>query len=112
MSGTVGYASGRVDSSHACANLGNPVFSCMIKPGTPSTSSVSLGRHQNLLYKTTSSEYGVISPTFETAPCTYHPMSQKFSQHLGNCGMYRNSSFNTSLDRSNVYDCPNLQNTL
>ncbi|KAL7879211.1 hypothetical protein AOLI_G00101850 [Acnodon oligacanthus] len=41
-----------------------------------------------------------------------HVSTQAFSQHLGQCGMSRDSSFNTSLDHSRVYDCPNLQNTI
>lgn len=37
---------------------------------------------------------------------------QRFTEDLGNCGMLRDNAFNTSLDRSRVYDCPNLQNTI
>ncbi|XP_066541143.1 piercer of microtubule wall 2 protein isoform X2 [Hoplias malabaricus] len=99
------------ESSHAqCSNPGNPVFSCMkrVEP----TSISPWVKPQSLLYRTTASEYGLHPPSFESSPCSYIPMSQAFSQHLGMCGMYRNHSLNTSVDRSRVYDCPNLQNTI
>lgn len=87
-----------------CANPGNPVFSCVIKPG-PHTSSEdpAPARSQDLLYKTTSSDYGARSPSFESSPCSYHPISQSFSQHLGLCGMFQDNTFNTSLDHRYVY---------
>ncbi|XP_072551780.1 piercer of microtubule wall 2 protein-like [Salminus brasiliensis] len=93
-----------------CANPGNPVFSCIIRPKTTSISP--WVKPQSPLYRTTASEYGLRAPSFESSPCSYHPVSQAFSQHLGQSGMYRDNSFNTSLDRSRVYDCPNLQNTI
>ncbi|KAL6479528.1 hypothetical protein MHYP_G00129610 [Metynnis hypsauchen] len=93
-----------------CANPGNPVFSCMMRPEATSLSP--WVKPQSLLYRTTASEYGLRAPSFESSPCSYHPLSQAFSQHLGQCGMSRDSSFNTSLDHSRVYDCPNLQNTI
>lgn len=34
----------------------------------------------NILYRTTSSEYGSLPPTCYSIPSTYHPMSQKFSE--------------------------------
>ncbi|KAK7152307.1 hypothetical protein R3I94_008590 [Phoxinus phoxinus] len=86
---------------HPCANPGNPVFSCMDKPG--SAEDPALARSQNLMFKTTSSDYGARSATLESSPCSYHPISQTFSQHLGLCGMYQDHSFNTSLDHSHVY---------
>ncbi|XP_023669875.1 piercer of microtubule wall 2 protein [Paramormyrops kingsleyae] len=96
----------------SCANPGNPIFSCMMTTVPTSTSAGFSTKLQNLFYKTTSSNYGAHPPVYETAPCTYHPLSQQFSRDLGNCGMYRDNSFNTSLDSSRVYDCPNLQHTL
>ncbi|XP_058244386.1 piercer of microtubule wall 2 protein isoform X2 [Hemibagrus wyckioides] len=87
-----------------CLNPGNPVFSCTLNPSSSSG--------QSLLYRTTSCEYGSRSPTFESSPCVYHPMSQAFSKHLGTCGMSRDTSFNTSLDRSKVCDRINLHNTI
>uniref|UniRef100_A0A8C2EY22 Uncharacterized protein n=1 Tax=Cyprinus carpio TaxID=7962 RepID=A0A8C2EY22_CYPCA len=68
-----------------CANPGNPwIFSCMIKPGShTSPEDPALTRSQNLTYKTTSGNYGTQSPTFESSPCSYHPISHTFSQHLG-----------------------------
>uniref|UniRef100_A0A3B4D4G1 Uncharacterized protein n=1 Tax=Pygocentrus nattereri TaxID=42514 RepID=A0A3B4D4G1_PYGNA len=100
----------RVLSRSPCANPGNPVFSCMMRPEATSLSP--WVKPQSLLYRTTASEYGLRAPSFESSPCSYHPLSQAFSQHLGQCGMSRDSSFNTSLDHSRVYDCPNLQNTI
>ncbi|XP_050991594.1 piercer of microtubule wall 2 protein [Labeo rohita] len=87
-----------------CANAGNPVFSCTIKPGShTSPEDPALARSLNLMYKTTSSDYGAQSPTFESSPCSYHPISQTFSQHLGLCGMFQDNSFNTTLDHRYVY---------
>lgn len=97
-------------SSVPCANPGNPVFSCV--------SRVEVERDQmnwdknykpeHALYKTSSSMYGIFPATHESAPATFHGKSQKFSQHLGLCGMYRNHSLNTWTDRSNVHDSPHL----
>ncbi|OCT89562.1 hypothetical protein XELAEV_18018184mg [Xenopus laevis] len=89
---------------HPCVNPGNPVFSCMTAPVT-APNHIFQAKQRNVLFKTSSSEY-------EMAPCSHHPVSQRFSQHLGQCGMYRNHSFNTMVDRSRVHDCPNLQYTL
>ncbi|MEE6503003.1 hypothetical protein FKM82_004707 [Ascaphus truei] len=97
--------------SRPCTSPGNPVFSCMVNPST-SPINVSQIKPQSILFKTTSAEYGALRPSYEMAPCSFHPMSQQFSQHLGICGMYRNHSLNTMADRSRVYDYPNFQNTL
>ncbi|KAJ8252418.1 hypothetical protein COCON_G00217300 [Conger conger] len=98
-------------ASPLCANPGNAVFSCMMQPVTASAPSAG-SKPQNILYKTTSCSYGLLPGTYESSPCTYHPVSMQFSEHLNKCGMYRNNSFNTSVDRSRVYDCLNLHNTI
>ena len=41
-------------------------------------------------------------PTVHVMPQTFHAKSQKFSEHLGTCGMYRNYSMNTSVDKNPV----------
>ncbi|KAG9273451.1 hypothetical protein AMEX_G12587 [Astyanax mexicanus] len=93
-----------------CANPGNPVFTCTLRPKATSVSP--WVKPQSPLYRTTASEYGLRPPSFESSPCSYHPISQAFTQHLGQSGMYQDTTFNTSLDRSRVHDCPNLQNTI
>ncbi|XP_040197482.1 uncharacterized protein C15orf65 homolog [Rana temporaria] len=94
-----------------CTNPGNPVFSCTMNPKL-STSNVFQAKPVSILFKTTSGEYGALRPTYEMAPCYHYPVSQKFSEHLGTCGMYRNNSLNTDTDRNRVHDCINLHNTL
>lgn len=94
-----------------CMTLGNPVFSCTMNPRTP-TSNIFQARQESILFRTTSSEYGAVRPSYEVAPCYHYPVSQQFSEHLGTCGMYRNNSLNTVVDKSKVYDCVNLHNTL
>ncbi|XP_075016238.1 piercer of microtubule wall 2 protein [Calonectris borealis] len=94
-----------------CANPGNPVFSCMLDPKTLRTNG-SLTKPQILLFKTTSSEYGAIPPVSQMAPFTYHPVDQTFSKHLLTFGSFQDSYLNTAIDRSRVYDYPNLQHTL
>uniref|UniRef100_A0A8C5PB04 Secreted protein n=1 Tax=Leptobrachium leishanense TaxID=445787 RepID=A0A8C5PB04_9ANUR len=94
-----------------CHNIGNPVFSCMENPRL-SPSKTLQAKQQSILFKTTSSEYGAVKPCREMAPCSHHPISQRFSEPLGICGMYRNHSLNTGVDRSQVHDCLNLQHTL
>ncbi|KAG9489384.1 hypothetical protein GDO78_005393 [Eleutherodactylus coqui] len=94
-----------------CMMLGNPVFSCTMNPRI-STSNVFQARQESILFRTTSSQYGALRPSYEMAPCVYHPVSQQFSEHLGICGMYRNHSLNTVVDKNRVSDCMNLQNTL
>ncbi len=87
----------------SCANPGNAVFSCMIKPGSHTSSEEpALARSQDLMYKTTSSDYGTRSPTFESSPCSYHPIYRASHSTL-DCGMFQDNSFNTSLDHRYVY---------
>ncbi|XP_029430916.1 uncharacterized protein C15orf65 homolog [Rhinatrema bivittatum] len=99
------------EAIHPCVSPGNLVFSCMMDSRAP-PAKISLAKAQKILFKTTSSSYGALPAPCEMAPCTHHPMSQRFSNHLGICGMYRNYSLNTALDRSKVYDDPTLQHTL
>ncbi|XP_010182280.1 PREDICTED: uncharacterized protein C15orf65 homolog [Mesitornis unicolor] len=94
-----------------CANPGNPVFSCMLDPKTLMTN-CSVTKPQVLLFKTTSSEYGAIPPISQMVPRTYHPVDLSFSKLLLTCDSFRDSCLNTAIDRSRVYDYPNLQHTL
>ena len=54
------------------------------------------------MYITSTGEYGCRQPTVHVMPQTFHAKSQKFSEHLGKCGMYRNYSLNTSVDKNPV----------
>ncbi|KAH1183961.1 uncharacterized protein C15orf65 homolog isoform X1 [Mauremys mutica] len=95
----------------SCANPGNPVFSCMLDPKTLTTNNF-LTNPQLLLFKTTSSEYGAIPPTSQMVPCTYHPKDESFTKHLLICGLTQHNYINTAIDRSRVYDYPDMQHTL
>ncbi|XP_028398273.1 UPF0691 protein C9orf116 homolog isoform X2 [Dendronephthya gigantea] len=57
---------------------------------------------QHPMYMTSSMEYGSRQPTVHTMPTTFHAKNQKFSEHLGTCGMYRDHSLNTAMDKSVV----------
>ncbi|KAK3103005.1 hypothetical protein FSP39_015700 [Pinctada imbricata] len=59
-------------------------------------------KKQHPMYRTSSSDYGAKKPSVHTMPTMFHAKSQKFSKHLGTCGMYRNHSLNTHLDQSRV----------
>jgi len=54
------------------------------------------------MYMTSASEYGCRQPTVHVMPQTFHAKSQTFSEHLGKCGMFRNYSLNTSVDKNPV----------
>ncbi|XP_001634616.2 piercer of microtubule wall 1 protein isoform X2 [Nematostella vectensis] len=56
----------------------------------------------NPMYMTSSQEYGNRRPTVHTMPTSFHAKCQKFTDHLGKCGMYRNHSLNTASDKSIV----------
>ncbi|XP_078384632.1 piercer of microtubule wall 1 protein-like isoform X4 [Oculina patagonica] len=59
-------------------------------------------KKQNPMYMTSSMEYGSHRPTVHTMPTSFHAKSQTFTEHLGTCGMYRNQSLNTAMDKSIV----------
>jgi len=52
------------------------------------------------IYRTSNMVYGSRAPSVHTVPTTFKPRSQKFSTHLGGCGMYRNNSLNTYVEKS------------
>ena len=98
------------EKSDLCPNLGNPLFSCVAKVEvvTDEMNKSKCYESHHPLYQTSASSYGELPATPATVPSTYHGKSQQFSQHLGKCGMYRNHSLNTSLDKIKVYDFPQM----
>ncbi|XP_060586191.1 piercer of microtubule wall 1 protein-like [Ruditapes philippinarum] len=60
------------------------------------------GKPEHPMYKTTSNTIGQKNPSVHTMPTQFYCRSQKFTEHLGTCGMYKNNSFNTALDQSQV----------
>ena len=99
-----------VEKKTPSANSGNVIFTCMgeqklIDDGLPREP---LYKAHHPLYQTSSNLYGEMHSTPATVPSTYHGKLQRFSQHLGLCGMYRNHSLNTAMDRSKVYDQPRM----
>ncbi|XP_063050533.1 piercer of microtubule wall 1 protein-like [Engraulis encrasicolus] len=54
------------------------------------------------LYQTSNQIYGSRKPTVHEMPVIFNGSYRKFSEHLLKTGMYRDSSFNTSLDKSIV----------
>ena len=91
-------------------NSGNPIFSCLGEVKLPETGLPRDEFYQphHPLYQTSSNAYGEMHATPASVPSTFYAKSQKFSQHLGVCGMYRNNSLNTAMDRSKVYDPPRM----
>jgi len=93
-----------------CYSAGNPVFSCVKDipeqtPPPPSDQEWFEGyssKPVHAIYRTSNSDYGARPPSVHTMPTTFIAKSQKFSDHLGKCGMYRNHSLNTGMDKSNV----------
>lgn len=60
------------------------------------------GKAQHPMYRTSSAIIGSKPPSVHTVPTQFYCRSQKFSEHLGKCGMYRNHSLNTGMDKTNV----------
>ena len=91
-------------------NSGNPIFTCLGEVKNPETGLPRDEYYQphHPLYQTSSNAYGEMHSTPASVPSTFHSKSMKFSQHLGVCGMYRNQSLNTAMDRSKVYDPPRM----
>uniref|UniRef100_A0A3B5L571 Uncharacterized protein n=1 Tax=Xiphophorus couchianus TaxID=32473 RepID=A0A3B5L571_9TELE len=83
----------------SCSNPGNPVFSCII---SSKVKEGSLGKihPQSVLYRTTSGDYGRLPPSFESAPCSYHPKTQGFTRRMRLGGMFHGCSMNTALDKT------------
>ncbi|XP_076996003.1 piercer of microtubule wall 1 protein [Tamandua tetradactyla] len=54
------------------------------------------------VYRTSNQAYGGRAPTVHEMPKVFYPTSNKFSQRLAAGGMYRNTSFNTSMEKSIV----------
>ncbi|XP_002741195.1 piercer of microtubule wall 2 protein-like isoform X1 [Saccoglossus kowalevskii] len=92
-----------------CASPGNPIFSCMERPTIEAPQQSDEGwfegygtKSQHPMYRTTNSKYGSMPPSVHTMPTSFHARSQKFSEPLGKCGMYRNKGLNTGMDQSKV----------
>ncbi|XP_052890125.1 piercer of microtubule wall 1 protein [Anopheles moucheti] len=54
---------------------------------------------RNPIYRTSNADYGYYPPCPHTVPHKYFPKSHKFTGHLYQCGMFRNYSLNTAVDR-------------
>ncbi|XP_020615602.1 UPF0691 protein C9orf116-like isoform X3 [Orbicella faveolata] len=92
-------------------NPGNPVFSCPTEVQFNSLTAVNQDedwfegyntKKQNPMYMTSSMEYGRHRPTVHTMPTSFHAKSQTFTEKLGKCGMFKNQSLNTAMDKSIV----------
>lgn len=102
----------QVENTEPCANPGNPVFSCMLTSEMKGRHLALWSKTQHPLYRTTSSDYGLRTQTSGTSRRAFYPKSQKFTEEIRKTGLFRDNSLNTTLDRSKVYDCPDLQNTI
>ncbi|XP_036605285.1 UPF0691 protein C9orf116 homolog [Trichosurus vulpecula] len=54
------------------------------------------------VYRTSNQTYGSRAPTVHEMPKSFHSSPHMFSQHYGNCGIYRNNGFNVYTDKSIV----------
>ncbi|EGD81814.1 hypothetical protein PTSG_02528 [Salpingoeca rosetta] len=115
-----GSAPGTANEGGVAHNEGNPVFSAS---GTMKTSDLYATRNlperfdnpgefkgygkgkggENPMYQTSSSSYGLLPPNVHTTPTAFHGLNQKFSSHLGQAGMSRNTGLNTAKDKSKVH---------
>ncbi|RDD43198.1 UPF0691 protein C9orf116-like protein [Trichoplax sp. H2] len=105
-----------IDRKNPVSTSGNPIFTCQREVTDIPTVSLDkssdggewfkgyTAKPQHPMYRTTSSQVGSHPPTVHTMPTQYHAKSQKFSQHLGQCGMTRNQSLNTAIEKSRVFD--------
>ncbi|XP_065829834.1 piercer of microtubule wall 1 protein-like [Oscarella lobularis] len=87
-------------------NIGNPVFTFEGTIATENSREDCFrgygSKNEHPMYRTATSSYGSHAPNVHTVPTSFHGRSQKFSEHLGKSGMYRNHSLNTSSDKSKV----------
>jgi len=92
-------------------NYGNPVFTMdshinVVLPQTERAQEDCVAGYNcnpiNVLYKTTSSDYGSQPPTFNTIAPVFFSKSQKFSSLYGKCGMPRNRGLNVASDKSRL----------
>lgn len=52
------------------------------------------------VFKCVSYSYRATRPSVHTMPSCFHAKSQNFTEKLGKCGMYRNHSLNTAVDKN------------
>lgn len=92
-------------------NYGNAVFTCTDEDADKYSKKIDLPaaatwlrgyvhKREHPFYKTTNMDYGSKPPSVHTVPVTYFPVETKFTEHLLKCGMYRNRTLNTAMDRS------------
>ncbi|XP_067867939.1 piercer of microtubule wall 1 protein-like [Heterodontus francisci] len=62
----------------------------------------------NPLYRTTNQTYGSQQPTVHEMPTSYFAISQKLSDHLSKCGMYKDNGLNVGTEKSLVTGPENL----